>query len=60
VLLAELIAASERVGATRSRLAKIAALADCLRRLEPAETSLGVAYLSGETARARSASATPG
>jgi len=49
VLLAELIAASERVGATRSRLAKIAALADCLRRLEPAETSLGVAYLSGET-----------
>ena len=49
MLLAELIAASERVAATRSRLAKIDALADCLRRLDPAEIALGVAYLSGDT-----------
>jgi DNA ligase-1 len=49
VLLAELLAASERVAATRSRLAKIEALADCLRRLERSELALGVAYLSGET-----------
>jgi len=49
MVLAELLAASERVGATRSRLAKIDALADCLRRLEPAEIVPGVAYLSGDT-----------
>jgi ATP-dependent DNA ligase I len=47
--LAELLSASERVAATRSRLAKVDALADCLRRLEPSEIALGVAYLSGET-----------
>src|SRR6266571_3340415 len=49
MLLAELLAASERVAATRSRLAKIDALAQCLRRLEPSEIALGVAYLSGDT-----------
>ena len=49
MVLAELLAASGRVGATRSRLAKIDALADCLHRLEPAEIVLGVAYLSGDT-----------
>ena len=32
VLLADLVATSAAVAATRSRLAKIAALADCLRR----------------------------
>jgi DNA ligase-1 len=53
VLLAELLAASERVGATTSRLAKIDALAECLRKLEPAETALGVAYLSGELRQGR-------
>jgi DNA ligase-1 len=53
VLLAELLAASERVGATRSRLAKIDALAGCLRRLEPSEIALGVAYLSGELRQGR-------
>jgi ATP-dependent DNA ligase I len=47
MLLAELLAASERVAATRSRLAKVDALSDCLRRLEPSEIALGVAYLSG-------------
>jgi DNA ligase-1 len=47
--LAELLEASERVAATRSRLAKVDAVADCLRRLAPAEIALGVAYLSGDT-----------
>jgi len=49
MLLAELLAASERVAATRSRLAKIEALAECLRRLDVSEIALGVAYLSGDT-----------
>ncbi|HET7200833.1 MAG TPA: ATP-dependent DNA ligase [Burkholderiales bacterium] len=49
MLLADLIAASGRVAATRSRLAKIDALAQCLRRLDPAEVELGVAFLSGDT-----------
>src|SRR5712691_8911716 len=53
MLLAELLAASERVAATRSRLAKIDALAQCLRRLEPSEIGLGVAYLSGHTRQGR-------
>jgi ATP-dependent DNA ligase I len=53
MLLAELIAASTRVAATRSRLAKIEALADLLRRLAPGEIAPGVAYLSGETPRGK-------
>jgi len=53
VLLSELLAASERVGATRSRLAKIDALSECLRRLAPPEIGLGVAYLSGELRQGR-------
>ena len=53
MLLAELLAASERVAATRSRLAKIDALADCLRKLEASEIRLGVAYLSGDTRQGR-------
>src|SRR2546422_5612291 len=53
MLLTELLAASERVAATRSRLAKIDALAQCLRRLEPSEIALGVAYLSGDTRQGR-------
>src|SRR6267154_2718732 len=53
MLLAELLAASERVAATRSRLAKSDALAQCLRRLEPSEIALGVAYLSGDTRQGR-------
>jgi DNA ligase 1 len=53
MLLAELLSTSERVGATRSRLEKIAALADCLRRLERPEIALGVAYLSGDIRQGR-------
>src|SRR5258707_221597 len=49
MLLAELLAASERVAAARSRLAKIDTLAQCLRRLDASEISLGVAYRSGDT-----------
>jgi len=49
MLLAELLAASGRVAATRSRLAKIDTLAQCLRRLDASEIALGVAYLSGDT-----------
>src|SRR5438552_18263175 len=49
MLLGELLAASERVAGTRSRLAKIDALAECLRRLDAPEIALGVAYLSGDT-----------
>src|SRR6266568_4972179 len=53
MLLAELLAASERVAATRSHLAKIDALAECLRRLDASEIALGVAYLSGDTRQGR-------
>jgi DNA ligase-1 len=48
VLLADLVATSEAVGATTSRLAKAEALAALLRRLEPAEVEPAVAFLSGE------------
>ncbi len=47
MLLAELVAASQAVAATRSRTAKVAALADCLRRLDAAERRAGIAWLSG-------------
>jgi DNA ligase 1 len=53
MLLSELLAASERIGATRSRLAKIDAIAACLGNLEPPEIPLGVAYLSGDTRQGR-------
>ena len=53
MLLAELLATSDRVAATRSRLAKVGALSDCLRRLDPAEVALGVAFLSGDTRQGR-------
>jgi len=50
VLLRHLVEASERVGATSSRLGKVEALADCLRRLapDPGEAAAGVAFLAGE------------
>jgi len=47
VLLAELVETSRSVGETRSRLAKLARLAECLRRLAPDELPIGVAWLSG-------------
>ncbi len=46
--LAELVATSLRVAATSGRLAKVAALAELLRRLAPDEIEIAVGYLSGE------------
>ncbi|HEX6676923.1 MAG TPA: ATP-dependent DNA ligase, partial [Actinomycetes bacterium] len=48
MLLSEIAATSEAVAATPARLAKIASLASCLGRLEPAEVAVAVAFLSGE------------
>lgn len=45
--LAELVQASQDVGATRSRLKKRARLADLLRALSPEQVPIGVSYLSG-------------
>ena len=53
VLFADLAAATERVRATRSRTAKVAALAGCLGNLAPDETEAGVAFLSGEPRQTR-------
>ena len=47
MLLAELVAASAVVGATRSRKAKIAALAAALATARPEEVATATAYLSG-------------
>lgn len=47
MLLAELVATSAAVSATRSRKAKVAALAEALARVEPAELEVVVSYLGG-------------
>ena len=46
-LLADVVATSVAVGATRSRKQKVAALAECLAQLEPEEVHLGARYLAG-------------
>jgi DNA ligase-1 len=48
VLLAGLVDTSTRVGATRARSEKISALAETIKRLEPAEIRAAVALLAGE------------
>ena len=48
MLLQELAATSDAVAATSARGAKVERLAECLRRLEPAEVAIAVPYLSGE------------
>jgi DNA ligase-1 len=48
VLLAEIVDTSDAVAATPARLAKVERLAACLRRLEPGEVMVAVAFLSGE------------
>jgi DNA ligase-1 len=53
MFLCELVDASRRIAATRSRSEKIARLAEVLRRLEPAEIGIGVAFLSGQTRQGR-------
>jgi DNA ligase-1 len=47
VRLEEIARTSAEVASTSSRLAKMQRLADCLRRLEPEEAPVAVAYLSG-------------
>ena len=47
MLLAELVATSEEVAATRSRKAKVALLAGLLARVEPEELEVVVSYLGG-------------
>ncbi|HMN46287.1 MAG TPA: ATP-dependent DNA ligase [Povalibacter sp.] len=49
MLFADLVAASARVAATRSRLAKLRELAQCLQALAPDEIEIGVLWLAGET-----------
>src|SRR5262245_32834893 len=53
-LFADLVDTSRRVAGTSSRNAKVAELAAFLKRLEPAEIAIAVAYLSGETRQGRS------
>lgn len=48
LLLADVVAASRAVAATRSRLAKSAALAELLARAEPDEVAPVVSWLAGE------------
>ncbi|MEA3179671.1 MAG: ligase 1, partial [Gammaproteobacteria bacterium] len=52
-LLANLVATSQRVGATSGRLAKIRELAAFLRAMAPEEIETGAHYLSGEIPQGR-------
>ncbi|HVN35767.1 MAG TPA: ATP-dependent DNA ligase [Casimicrobiaceae bacterium] len=52
-LLAEIVDTSQRVGENAGRRAKIAAIAELLRKLAPAEIEIGVSWLSGETRQGR-------
>jgi DNA ligase-1 len=52
-LLAELVAASSRVGATSSRLAKVREIAGLLGRLSADEIGIGVSYLAGALPQGR-------
>ena len=52
-LFANLVAVSQRVGATSARLAKVRELAACLRAVEPSEIDIAVHYLSGEIPQGR-------
>ena len=53
MLLADLVETSAAVAATRSRLAKVAALAACLIRADPGEVALVTSYLSGDLRQRR-------
>ncbi|MGZ5301567.1 MAG: ATP-dependent DNA ligase, partial [Actinomycetota bacterium] len=53
MLLADLVSTSEAVAATRSRLAKVDAIAERLRSASPEEISIVVSYLSGELRQRR-------
>src|SRR5947207_1109153 len=53
MLLADLVATSRTVASTRSRLAKVDAIAACLRPAAPDEAGIVVSYLSGELRQRR-------
>ncbi len=53
MLLADLVDASTRVGATRSRKVKLAALAEVLGRTGPAEVGPAAAFLAGQLRQGR-------
>ena len=53
MLLADLVATSEDVAATSSRLAKRDRLADCLVQLDESEAPIGLAFLMGEPRQRR-------
>ena len=53
MLLDELVKTTDTVAATRSRLAKVDALADLLRRLEPAEIATAVGLLTARPRQGR-------
>jgi DNA ligase 1 len=53
-LLADLVDTSERVGEGAARRAKIAHIAELLRKLAPEEIGIGVSYLAGVTPQGRS------
>ena len=53
MLLADVVATSEAVTATRSRLEKVDAIAQCLSRAAPDEIPIVVSYLSGELRQRR-------
>jgi DNA ligase-1 len=53
MLLAEVVAVSNAVAATRARSAKVALIASCLRAADEAERAIAAAYLSGELRQRR-------
>jgi DNA ligase 1 len=53
MLLADLVACSDRVSETSSRLAKRDLLAGCLAALDPSEAPVGLAFLAGEPRQRR-------
>jgi DNA ligase 1 len=53
MLLAEIVETSAAVAATRSRSAKIEALAACIARMQSDEAAAGVAFLAGEPRQRR-------
>ena len=53
MLLDELVKTAEAVAATRSRLAKVEALAELLRRVEPAEIPTAVGLLTAKPRQGR-------
>jgi DNA ligase-1 len=53
MLLSDVVATSGAVAATRSRIAKVTALADLLGRLEPDEVAIAVGFLTGEPRQGR-------